>query len=166
MKRWYIASTKPRQEEKAAHHLRNQGFETYLPRYYKTRRHARRVEKVLRPLFPGYVFIRLDTSMDRWRPVNGTLGVNHILTNGDKPADVPVGVVEEIQASEDRGGVVTLQRPALKKGDKLRLLQGAFVDCVGILEEMPDDKRVVLLLELLGRQVRVKAPVHAISVVA
>ena len=50
--RWYVVRTQPHAESKASAHLGRQGFETYLPRYLKKRRHARRVETVQAPLFP------------------------------------------------------------------------------------------------------------------
>ncbi|MGH9550353.1 MAG: transcription termination/antitermination NusG family protein, partial [Terriglobales bacterium] len=50
--KWYVVQTHPYAETKAAAHLGRQGFETYLPRYVKRRRHARRVNTVAAPLFP------------------------------------------------------------------------------------------------------------------
>ncbi|WP_423416403.1 transcription termination/antitermination NusG family protein [Hyphomicrobium sp. B1] len=49
-------------------HLRNQGYEVYVPVLRKQIRHARQVREVLRPLFPGYLFARLTHSTMRWRP--------------------------------------------------------------------------------------------------
>ena len=40
--RWYVVQSQPNSELKAAAHLDRQGFTTYLPRYLKRRRHARR----------------------------------------------------------------------------------------------------------------------------
>jgi hypothetical protein len=37
--RWHVAQTHPHAEAKASLHLRRQGFEIYLPRYLKSRRH-------------------------------------------------------------------------------------------------------------------------------
>lgn len=164
MKRWYVAYTKSREEEKAVFHLSCQGYEVYLPRYKKKRRHGRKVDHVLRPLFPRYVFLHIDIEREQWRSVNGTLGVSYFLTEGDAPVVVPKGIVEEIQTRETQEGSVALTPLKLIKGDSLRVTEGAFADSVGILEEVCDEKRVVLLLNLLGRQVRVQAPIDAIAV--
>ena len=47
------------------------------------------------------------------------------------------------------------ERPRFANGDKVRLLDGAFVDCIGLFEGMKDIERVSVLLDLLGRKVRV-----------
>ena len=57
---WYVVSTKPNQENRAALNLRKQAFEVLLPMMQKKRRHARQIETVLRPLFPGYLFVEFD----------------------------------------------------------------------------------------------------------
>ena len=66
--RWYVVQSQPNAELKAVAHLSRQGFDTYLPRYLKRRRHARRVEVVARPLFPRY-FVSIDVTVQRWRSV-------------------------------------------------------------------------------------------------
>ncbi len=66
--------------------LIRQGFEIYLPRYLKRRRHARKVDVVAAPLFPRYVFINIDMATQRWRPIQSTFGVSHLVMNGDEPA--------------------------------------------------------------------------------
>ena len=73
--RWYVVHTQVLGEDRADLNLRRQGFETYLPRYLRTRRHARRVETVARPLFPRYLFVAMDVARDRWRAVQSTFGV-------------------------------------------------------------------------------------------
>jgi transcriptional antiterminator RfaH len=145
-------------------HLKRQGFEVYLPRIKKQRRHARRVETVLSPMFPRYVFVRLGMGNRGWRSINGTIGVSHLICHGDEPAFVPDGVVDEIMSREGDDGTVAPLKQLFFRGERLRLLDGAFAEQVGLFEEMADDKRVILLLDLLGRQVRVQAPVENLAV--
>ena len=85
---WFVAHTHPLKEIIAQQHLLEQGFEVYLPRFKKIRRHARKVEEVLVPLFPRYIFIGMNMEVARWRSVNGTRGVSYLLTNYDRPAVV------------------------------------------------------------------------------
>ena len=54
----------------------------------KTRRHARRVEKVFRPFFPSYLFVQFDAAIMSWHSINGTIGVRHILTNNGRPQPI------------------------------------------------------------------------------
>jgi transcriptional antiterminator RfaH len=161
---WFVVLTQPRAEAKAKWHLVNQGFVTYMPVYQRRVRHARRAELVLRPLFPGYLFVQVDAEQQRWRSINGTVGVRQILTDGHSPRFVSDRIIEEIVAREDGAGVVNLAKPAFSPGQQVRLTDGAFAEVSGLFEEMRDDSRAVLLISLLGRKVRVN--VSAIEVTA
>lgn len=163
MSGWFVVRTQPRAEERASWHLNNQGYEVYLPRYRKQVRHARKTETVLRPLFPGYVFVRIDTLRQRWRSINGTVGVISLVQFGNEPVSVPAAVVDAIRTREDVGGVVSLAPEGLKKGDVVRVRDGAFADYTALLEEVSDEKRVILLLDLMGREVRVSVPVENLA---
>jgi transcriptional antiterminator RfaH len=154
--RWYVVQAQPHAEQKASAHLQRQGFGIYLPRYLKRRRHARRVETVAAPLFPRYLFVAIDTSAQQWRCIQSTLGVSRLVCNGDQPAAVPNGVVENLQRHQDEQGFVRLSvAPQFTPGDKVRVLDGVFTSCLGLYEKMTDGERVAVLLDLLGRQVRV-----------
>jgi transcriptional antiterminator RfaH len=160
---WFVVRTQSRAEEKAMQHLINQGFVTYLPRYRRRVRHARRNEIVLRPLFPGYLFVNLDPDRCRWRSINGTVGVRAILSNGDAPLAVPDRIIDEIKAREDETGAVKLAAPTFARGQVVRLLEGPMADVNGLFEEMRDENRVVLLVSLLGRKVRMQVPAAAVA---
>jgi transcriptional antiterminator RfaH len=154
--RWYVVQTQANGEAKAAEHLRRQGYEIYLPRHLKRRRHARKVDLVAKPLFPRYMFVAIDMAAQRWRSIQSTAGVSRLVTNGDEPAAVPDGVVRALRAREDVKGFVKLDAaPAFVPGDKVRVLAGAFVDNAGLFNGMADHDRVSILLEMLGRKVRV-----------
>ncbi len=154
--RWFVAHTHPHAEGKATAHLNRQGFEIYFPRYLKRRRHARRIETVMAPLFPRYLFVAIDLDAQRWRSIYSTVGVSRLVCNGDEPTPVPSGVVEGLRDREDANGFIKLERrPAFHAGDKIRVLDGAFSSCLGLFECMAERERVAILLDLLGRKVRV-----------
>jgi transcriptional antiterminator RfaH len=154
--RWYVVQTQVNGEARAAENLRRQGYETYLPRYLKRRRHARKVDFVAKPLFPRYMFVAIDMATQRWRSVQSTSGVSRLVSNGDEPAAMPQGVVRALRAQEDTRGFVKLDAaPAFAPGDKVRVLAGAFMDNAGLFNGIADHDRVSILLEMLGRKVRV-----------
>ena len=164
--RWYAVHTQPQKEVRAELNLRQQGFSTYLPRYTRTRRHARRTETVTRPLFPRYLFVALDVARDRWRAVQSTFGVSNMILAGDLPASLPEGVVDDIRRREDALGFVKLGLPAgVAPGSAVRLLDGVFADYTGVLDRIADECRVTVLLKLLGRDVRVFVPAASIGTV-
>lgn len=155
--RWYVVQTQVNGEAKAAENLRRQGYEAYLPRYLKRRRHARKVDFAAKPLFPRYMFVAIDMATQRWRSVQSTVGVSRLVTNGDSPAAVPEGVVCALRAREDEKGFVKMDaRPAFTPGDRVRVLAGVFMENAGLFNGMADHDRVHILLDMLGRKVRVQ----------
>jgi transcriptional antiterminator RfaH len=155
MRRWYVAQTHSRAEAKAIGHLRRQGFEVYLPQYRKTRRHARRLERVRVPLFPGYLFVAIDVARAQWRAIRSTVGVRSLICNGDAPVAVPDGIVDGIRAREDAERLVEVPAPVpFARGEAVRITDGPMRDQVGLFDCVTDEDRVVVLLTLLGRQVR------------
>lgn len=162
MRAWYVVYTRPKVESRVVQHLAIQGFETYFPCYRKQRRHARRVEEVHAPLFPRYLFVHLDLYQQNWQPINSTLGVNKLVGINGEPTPLPEGTIEEIRSWEDDKGTIELPLLELQKGQKYRIINGPFENIVGIFEEMIDKRRVVLLLHILGHQVRINAPIQVL----
>lgn len=161
MNRWYVVSTQPQKEERAREHLLRQGFDVYLPRWRKRRSHARRIEWVPAPLFPRYLFVDFDIEVTRWRAINSTFGVSHLVCNDGLPLPMPDGIVEDIRAREAASGLIEID-PAFRKGQSVIVGEGPFLDQIGLFERMNDAERVTILLSLLGREVRVKVPTYAI----
>jgi transcriptional antiterminator RfaH len=154
--RWYVAQSHPHAERKAVLHLNRQGFETYLPVYQKRRRHARRTETITAALFPRYIFIAVDMAAQRWLSIQSTIGVSTLVCNGDVPAPVPAGVIEALKRREDENGFFLFDnRTRFAPGDSVRIVDGAFAACFGLFEGLRDGERVAVLLDLLGRKVRV-----------
>ena len=154
--RWYVVQTQVNAEAKAAQNLQRQGYEVYLPRYLKRRHHARKMDFTAKPLFPRYMFVAVNLATQRWRSIQSTFGVTRLVCNGEDPAVMPDGVVAALKAREDDKGFVKLDlRPAFSPGDKVRVLAGAFVDNAGLFNGLADHDRVSILLDILGRKVRV-----------
>lgn len=154
LRRWYVVQTQPRAERRAATHLARQGFEVYLPCYLKKRRHARRVETMPAPLFPRYLFVSIDIVTQRWRSISSTFGVTRLVCNGEDPAPIADDVIEALRHREDNGFVRLSARSRFSIGDPVRLVGGAFANCFAQFESMTDAERVCVLLDLLGRKVR------------
>jgi transcriptional antiterminator RfaH len=153
---WYTVQTHVNAEAKAACNLVRQGFEIYLPRYLKRRSHARKLKHVPAPLFPRYLFVRIDIARQRWRSVQSTFGVSHLVSNGSEPAQVPQQVLSLLRGREDDSGFVRLdQRPKLAPGEKVRVLAGVFAENLGLYDGLADRDRVAILLDFFGRKVRV-----------
>ena len=135
-------------------HLERQGFEAYLPKILTTRRHGRRFVTLKMPLFPRYGFVRLDLSRDRWRSVNGTIGVASLVMGRDLPLPVPEGIVEDLLSASDPEGLVDFDR-GFRPGDVVTIAVGPFAGAAGTLVRLDAKGRVEMLLALLSGSVRV-----------
>src|SRR5262249_60770283 len=127
-------------------HLERQAFDTYLPRYLKRRRHARRVDTVPAPLFPRYLFVGIDLSAQCWRSIFSTLGVSRLVCNGELPTPIADQVIQNLKASEDADGYVRIPRPRFEAGGKISILDGALAHCLVLHRCITDDQPAAILL--------------------
>ncbi|MGO4339996.1 transcription termination/antitermination protein NusG [Labrys sp. KB_33_2] len=162
--RWYVAQTRVRSEETARFNLEAQGFEVFLPRTQRTVMHARKRQTVLHALFPGYLFVRLDLERERWRSINGTIGVVQVVTGSSLPLAVPDGVVETILTYVDADGIARLDRD-LSQGQTVRVKLGPFTESIGPLMRLDPNERARVLLEIMGRAVEINLPRRALEAV-
>ena len=162
MKQWYAVRTQAAAEAKADLNLRRQGFETFLPRFRKQRRHAHKVENVLAPVFPRYLFIHLDIEAQSWRCVNGTFGVASLVSFGLLPSAVPAKIVEAMRGGCDTDGIMELPEPCFALGQELLIERGPLANLIGLFERISGDKQVIMLVEMLGRALRVALPFAAV----
>lgn len=147
---WYVARTQPRRESVAFAHLTRQGFNAFLPRIGKVRRHARRIENVLAPLFPSYIFIELALDQPGWRAVNGTIGVVGLVGGGSgMPAAMPGKAMDALLA-QCCEGLWQPDRHAFAIGDTVRIADGPFADFTARIDSLDDKGRARLLLDVLG----------------
>lgn len=162
---WCVAHTQPSKELMAQQHLLDQGYEVYIPRFKKIFRHARKVEEKLVPLFPRYIFVGMDLSSVRWRRVNGARGVSHLLMSNDlNPAKVPTRIIDDLRAQEiGDGSVPVASLVNFVKGEKVRIVEGAFTEQMAIFESMDDNSRVQLLLTFMGREMTMTLPIYAVE---
>ncbi|WBQ14335.1 hypothetical protein L2D00_06530 [Hyphomonadaceae bacterium BL14] len=153
--RWYLVNTQTGRERLAMDHLERQDYRAFTPWTRKTLRHARRITTVRAAFFPGYVFVALDMSRQRWRPIDGTVGVLRIVKAGVAPVAAPDGLVEAFIAAGDEEGYVSFGAD-LAVGDDVRITAGPFEERLAVIEALPGPDRVRVLLEFMNQGVRVE----------
>ena len=125
---------------------------------------GRKSVRVVRPLFPRYLFVRLNLAAEGWRSIRSTIGVTDIVCFGDQPAPLPSGVIEALQSQEVVGGFIQFaDQNSFKPGDSVVVLKGPFARQLGRCDGASDNERVAILLDLLGRKVRVVLDVEAVE---
>ena len=150
--RWYAVCCKPRQEAVAEENLLRQGFHVYLPRIRMRQRRRRQWIDAVEVLFPRYIFIRVDPQRRSTATVRSTRGVVGLVRFGGRPAVVPDAVMDALKQREDAAsGLHQDNRPLFSSGEPVKLVDGPLAGMEGVFTQQDGDKRVIVLLELLGK---------------
>lgn len=152
---WIVVNTQPHRERVAQENLSRQDFVVYCPMIRKRCSHARKVETVLRPLFPSYLFVQASRTLGRWRPIHSTYGVRTIVRTGEQPSFVDNEFIVSLRKREVDGGVVRPPSP-YQVGQRVRVAAGSFDGIVATIIEMDEKDRLVVLLDFMNRATRVK----------
>jgi len=138
--------------------LIRQGYEVFGPKIRIQRLRNRCLTWVDEPLFPRYIFVgaREDLSV---APVGSTVGITSLVRFGGRIAPVPEALVETIRAG---AAEAQQHRPIYKEGQKVRIFAGPFAALEGVFDVAEGESRATVLLDLLGRQSRVRVAVGEI----
>jgi transcriptional antiterminator RfaH len=149
---WYLIHSKPMQEALALNKLQRQGFECYLPLIGVKNLQSKLLVQVDEPLFPRYFFIRLDASQQgkSWNPIRYTTGVSRLVSFGNVPAKVDDALVSAIQAQLQ---TPLQQRANFAPGEQLRINHGPYAGLEAIDQTVDGIARVMVLIEILSKQV-------------
>ena len=147
---WFALQVRSRREGLVSTHLEGQGYECFLPLYKSKRRWSDRVKEVEQPLFPGYLFCRLD--LNNRGPVLMTPSVQQIIGVGRTPIPVEEGEMESIRLALS-SGLPSQPWPYMHVGERVRVNYGSLVNLEGILVNFKGSNRVVLSVTLLQRSV-------------
>ena len=157
---WHAVHTRSRHEKATAERLAEQGVERFLPLRRVQSRWADRKKWVAKPLFPGYLFVRIRA--DEVPVVNGTQGVVRLLgTEAAGPSVVPDVEVESIRRLIV-GDVPLNSRPYLKPGRRVRITHGPLRGAEGELIREARRCFIVVSVQLLGRSVAAEVPGNAV----
>ena len=163
--RWLVAYTKPRLEQVALQNLERQHFEAYLPLYKKFKSTETGPVPVLEPMFSRYIFFRPSTPQQSIETVRSTKGISHIVRFGFELGIVSADMVASLREFEVSQNQATLQEMSnFKVGQKVKLKHVALGAFEGLIQSV-SKKRVVVLLEILGRETLVQMEHHQIEAV-
>lgn len=114
-------------------------------------------KKKNRKIFPGYVIVCMDMNDETWYVVRNTKGVTGFVGPGSKPVPLTdeelrnMGIHEETPVLE------------LSLGDTVSIMEGPFMDSVGAVSAINEDKRTVtVLISMFGRETPVELEYHQI----
>jgi transcription antitermination factor NusG len=162
-RQWFAAYTISCHEKRVTEHCQVRDIESFLPVYQSTRRWRNGCTVSLeRPLFPGYVFVRVN-QQHRVRVLE-LPGVVSIVGNARQPAPLPDADIDAL-----RNGVHSVNAEPhsyLQAGDRAKIRNGPLAGMTGILVRKKNSLRVVLTLELIMKSISVEVDEQDLEVAA
>ena len=152
---WFLVQFKPNSSKLAERNLRRQGFKTFLPLQEATRRKASKFVNYLKPFFPGYMFIFIDGNSAPWKNINNTLGVSRLVTFGNILRPVPKELILELKKRTDPNGKISPPK-IMRPGERVEFSRGPFASLIATIETIDIEKRIWVVMELMGQTTRVK----------
>lgn len=151
---WFLAQLKPNSVKIAERNLKRQGFRTFLPVEEVTKRAKSKFVTTERPMFPGYIFVSFDVTTGAWRAINSTNGITRLVSFGKDPASVPLDIISGLMFRCDEKGKL-MSPKLLNPGDQVAITHGPFADFIAEVEKIDLERRVWVLMDLMGSKTRV-----------
>ena len=151
MKHWYLIQFKPNSYRLAERNLHRQRFETFLPMQKITRRKASRFVSDLKPLFPGYMFVSVNSDLAPWRTINSTIGVSRLVSLEGKPKPLPLQLISGLMLRCDPSGAL-LPPKSLNEGDSVEMLTGPFANFIATVDTIDPEQRIWILMDFMGQK--------------
>jgi transcription antitermination factor NusG len=159
---WFAAYTHSHHEKRVASYFTEREIESFLPLYAVVRRWRNGCEmKLDLPLFPNYVFVRMDPR-ERVRVLE-VPGVLSLVGSGRRLASLPDLEIEALRSSAGQRKVEP--HPYLIVGERVRIKAGAMMGLEGVLVRKKNNFRVVLGLEAILQSVAVEVDADDLEVV-
>ena len=144
MKYWLVATYKINEIKSVESNLINQSFEYYLPKMVTKKHNSNPKEEVM---FPGYIFIKTD--IDKYLSVKYTKGIKNIIKFGENIPYMTNEEIENISVIEKLSRLEPLV-PKIKIGQEVNIKSGSFKGNIAKICSLPSNKRVGILLHILG----------------
>ncbi len=155
---WVLVHTKAKQEKRANENLIKQGFKTFLPLILRSKNSSQIKQPV--PIFPSYLFVEIDLSLENWGVVNSTYGVSNIVMFSDKFTPISPEIILAMRKKLDAHDVYQEDVSIIdfEKGDFVSIKRGRFAGIDAIFLSKKSNHRVTLLLKLLNTTVSTDLP--------
>ncbi len=150
---WYVCHTKPRCEKKFAALMAAEGAEHYLPLVGSVRRYAKQTKRFTKPLFPGYVFARVQVER------KARIYQQDLLARAIPVTDEPAFVrqIDAVRAMVASGYELTVM-PLLVRGRRVRVVGGVLHGLEGLVDDAANPQGVMISVDVLRQGLLVKIP--------
>ena len=157
--KWILVYTKAQEEQKAKRNLQNQGFEIFLPMIAVAKSNQSK-SITLKAMFPGYLFVKINTELDKWTRIKSTRGVSHLVVFGQRFAEIPKQMIAYLKSGADENDVFKqkITRQEFQTGDKLVIEKGIFKDKEATFLSKKSKERVRILLKFVNHLITTDIP--------
>jgi len=164
---WHAIWTHSHCEQLVHDQLAAKGFDTFLPKATIWSRRNGKQRPLLRPLFPGYLFVQHELDKQSHVEILKARGVVRVLgERWDAPARIPAEEVAAIRQLVD-ADTPLLPHQYLPSGSRVRISDGPLAGVEGILlRSKPQKGLLVVSINLLQRSVAVEVDCTLIEAVA
>ena len=159
---WYLIQTKPNAHLMASENLNRQGFKVFLPLIDRTSKRRGKFVNHTTPLFPGYLFMGTMTNRIPWKSINATRGVAKAITLDGRFRSINHDIIEGVKCRCDANGVLK-KLNEIKSGDRARIEKGPFAEFICKVDEIADNKRAWVLINMLQQRVRLSVSINELS---
>jgi transcription antitermination factor NusG len=150
---WYAIRVRSKFEKIVSTALSGKGYQEFVPLYRSRRKWSDRSMDLDLPLFPGYLFCRLD--VQKRLPILTTPGVISIVGTGKVPVSIPEQEIEAIQTVIN-SGLNVVPWPRLAVGTKVVIEEGPLQGLEGVTLAVDKKYRLLVSVPLLQRSVSVE----------
>jgi len=162
---WVCVRAVVGREDYAQRNIEALGYETYLPKYEKVVSHARRRRVVQRAFFPGYLFAAAGDTLGGVAAINRSHGILEVVGGPRGETRVPAHLIEELRARESQSGLIAMSASRFRPGQKVHVVAGPCAGITAIFAEANDERRAMILIDLLGKSHRVSVCPSVLDIV-
>ena len=149
MRNWHLIYTKPKNEDFVENRLQSAGFEVLNAKLKQRRYLRRKLQDVISPLFPCYLFAKFD-SLNDYRMIKSTRGIKKIVGGEWVPTIIPDEIISSVWQREEQG-VITVMPPSFEPGEEVLVKDGPFRDFEAVFQrEIKGIDRVCILLKAIN----------------
>src|SRR5712672_1599621 len=160
---WFAVQTRYRFEKKVVALLNHKNCEVYLPLRTEHHSWSDRQKVVTIPLFPGYVFVRIDRSRESRHAVLQTAGLLGFVTFGGTVIPVPPAQIEHLQLLLQKKVLFSLH-PFAHIGQRVRIRGGCLDGLEGLLLQQEQGK-LVISIEAIQRSLAIEIEGYEVDLV-
>jgi transcriptional antiterminator RfaH len=155
---WYAANIKRNAFAQVERSLKLRGVNVFAPKLERSILRYGKRRQLVSLLFPGYLFVDCNEPANLWTAIRATEGrARLVLDSKNHPTPVPSNFMAMLLSrySSDGNGVLGEE---LEVGNPVSVLSGPFAGLITKIEEVDEQQRIWILLDLLGGQRRVSMP--------